>query len=717
MSGTSIRASWIAAWLAVAALGLLAPAAAAQEELRNDGWSSGQLAAFQQGFVAGEIAAVRLVPSGPCPCPLSSVRFLFGGQSSIETVTLHVWDDSAGTAAPGAELFSDDFEIGGIDNALLEIDLSGRGVSVSGPFRVGIEFHHDGLPSVARDTDGSIAPGRNFILAQGVGWVDASVLGVPGDWILRAVVGGPTSTDSDLKNDGWFTGQTAAFQQGFVAGEIAAVRLVPNGPCPCPLSRVRFLFGGAPGIETITLHVWDDSGGTAAPGTELFSDDFEIGGIDEALLEIDLVGRGVTVNGPFRVGIEFHHDGLPSVARDTDGSIAPGRNFILAQGSGWVDSSVPGVPGDWIIRAVLGELPPASGELQNDGWFTGETAAFQEGFAPGEIAAVRLVPSDPCPCPLSRVRFLFGGAPGIETITLHVWDDSAGTPSPGTELYAADYEIGGIDEALLDLDLRPASISVNGPFRIGIELHQSGLPSVARDTDGTVAPGRNFVLDSVAGWVEASSLGVLGDWVLRAVLGPDLLPAELSNDGWQSGDAAVFQADLSAGDIAAVRLVPTGPCPCPISSARLLFGGATSTAMVTLHVWDDSAGTLAPGPELFSGDFALTGSDDALQEIDLRGAGLVIDGPVRVGIEAGQSGLPALARDADGVTVERNFVAPGGSGWSESSALGIPGDFVLRLVPEPAAALAELTALGGLGLLARRRRSRSTAPGPRPGSR
>jgi hypothetical protein len=409
MTGSAIRSGFT-----VAALLLLASAAAAQQELRNDGWSSGQAAAFQQGFVAGEIAAVRLVPSGACPCPVSRVRFLFGGAPDIQTVTLRIWDDAAGTAAPGPELFSDEFEIGGIDEALLEIDLAGRGVSVDGPFRVGIEFHHAGLPSVARDADGSLTPGRNFILADGFGWVDAGLFLVPGDWIIRAVVGDLPAADGELRNDGWFTGETAAFQQGFVPGEIAAVRLVPSGPCPCPVSRVRFLFGGAPDIQTVTLRIWDDAAGTAAPGPELFSDEFEIGGIDEALLEIDLAGRGVSVDGPFRVGIEFHHAGLPSVARDDDGGISPARNFLLSDGLGWNDAVSAGVPGDWIIRAVVGDLPPADGELRNDGWSTGETAAFQQGFAVGEIAAARLVPNEPCPCPLSRVRFLFGGAPGIQ---------------------------------------------------------------------------------------------------------------------------------------------------------------------------------------------------------------------------------------------------------------------------------------------------------------
>ena len=36
-------------------------------ELVNDGWSDGQPALFQDGFISGEIGASRFVPDGPCP--------------------------------------------------------------------------------------------------------------------------------------------------------------------------------------------------------------------------------------------------------------------------------------------------------------------------------------------------------------------------------------------------------------------------------------------------------------------------------------------------------------------------------------------------------------------------------------------------------------------------------------------------------------------------
>ena len=344
---------------------LLAAVAAQGQEtlLQNDAFVDGQSAAFQGGFVAGETAAVRLSPPGPFPMSVTRVQFLFGGATTTRVVTLRIWDDSAGAAAPGTELYSGDFELTGSDTAMQEIDLSTANLQVGGPFRVGIEFQHSGAPSVARDGNG-ITAARNFIEAQGAGWFDAAVLGVTGDWIIRAGVqpaggggGGPV-----VQNDSFVPGQSAGFQSGFVAGETAAARLLPIGTFPQQVSAVRFLFGGAAGTRTVTLRIWDDPTGAAAPGVELFSGDFEVTAADNALQELDLSAAALMVGGPFRVGIEFQHDGTPSVARDGDG-ITAGRNFIDVMGFGWADAALFGVTGDWIIRAVMGTNTPEPGEI------------------------------------------------------------------------------------------------------------------------------------------------------------------------------------------------------------------------------------------------------------------------------------------------------------------------------------------------------------------
>ena len=72
------------------------------------------------------------------------------------------------------------------------------------------------------------------------------------------------------------------------------------------------------------------------------------------------------MNGPFRVGIEFFHDGPPSIARDADGTIASDRNFICANLGAecvWFRSSTLGVTGDWVIRATIVPEPGQIGLL------------------------------------------------------------------------------------------------------------------------------------------------------------------------------------------------------------------------------------------------------------------------------------------------------------------------------------------------------------------
>jgi MYXO-CTERM domain-containing protein len=71
--------------------------------------------------------------------------------------------------------------------------------------------------------------------------------------------------------------------------------------------------------------------------------------------EISLVADSVFVPGTFRVALEFHHNGAPSIGRDDDGSIMPGRNFIFTSGL-WVQSQVLGLTGDWIIRAFVMDM-------------------------------------------------------------------------------------------------------------------------------------------------------------------------------------------------------------------------------------------------------------------------------------------------------------------------------------------------------------------------
>jgi uncharacterized protein (TIGR03382 family) len=168
---------------------------AGAEELQNDSFTDNGSVGFQAGFVTGEIAASRFV-APQAGLQLLKVHLLFGGATTTKTVTLRVWDDTAGTDVPGAELFSGDFQLMGSNTAMQELDTTPGNVTLTQQFRVGIEFQHDGAPSVARDDDGTIAQDKNFIMASGgLGWKKSSTFGLTGDWIIRATIPGAGGPD------------------------------------------------------------------------------------------------------------------------------------------------------------------------------------------------------------------------------------------------------------------------------------------------------------------------------------------------------------------------------------------------------------------------------------------------------------------------------------------------------------------------------------------
>ncbi len=400
----------------------------------------------------------------------------------------------------------------------------------------------------------------------------------------------------NLRNDGWESGQALGFQSGFVAGEIGAARLVPSVTGSFPLLNVQLMFGGVVSQRSVILHVWDDADGTLAPGAEIYSATVDLTGSSEAINLIDLAGAGITVDGPIRVGVEFTQAGLPCIARDGDGTIAAGRNFIFSEGA-WYQSSLFGLTGDWIIRA----------ETDGGGTF------FTVGGA-------------------------VSGLSGSLTLRNNGGDDLV--------------------------------ITSDGPFVFATPL-PDGSPYAV--TILSSPPGQVFEVQNGVGAIAGADVnGVL---IHPVGVATDIL----SNDGWSSGATAVFQGGFVVGEIAAARFIPANAEPWDVQSIQLLFGGATTQQTLILKIWDDAAGTLAPGTELYSQSVQLTGGD-ALQAIDLGGAGLSIGGAFRVGLQFQYSGYPSIARDDDGsITANRNFIFTGGS-WHESELFGLSGDWILRAV-------------------------------------
>ncbi|MEP1095752.1 MAG: putative Ig domain-containing protein [Cyclobacteriaceae bacterium] len=150
---------------------------------------------------------------------------------------------------------------------------------------------------------------------------------------------------------------------------------------------------------------------------------------------------------------------------------------------------------------------------QIDSWTVGGTAAFQSGFIAEEEAAVVFGPSSVAST-LTKVQFLYGSS---ENIVLNVYLDE-GNNDPGALIFSDIYTIGGSTSALNTIDLSAENIQIgaNQSFRIAIEMAVAGTSSVAIDVDGISASTSNYANLQGFGWVQTTTLGFGGDWVIRA---------------------------------------------------------------------------------------------------------------------------------------------------------------------------------------------------------
>lgn len=188
------------------------PSTSRAEELRIDGFESGQLAFLQLGLAIGDILAVRLVPTGPCPCQITSAKFLLGtssGDPLIGEMDIRIWEDPGGSRSPGAPIFEGRIAPTSDNNILFQFDLEPENIIVNGPFRLGLEIvfpeqtDPEVEPSLFRDGDFTITPQQNFVFdANSQTWSYSEDFFIFGDWILRADVEPPTPSVPTLSNLG-----------------------------------------------------------------------------------------------------------------------------------------------------------------------------------------------------------------------------------------------------------------------------------------------------------------------------------------------------------------------------------------------------------------------------------------------------------------------------------------------------------------------------------
>ncbi len=182
---------------------------------------------------------------------------------------------------------------------------------------------------------------------------------------------------------------------------------------------------------------------------------------------------------------------------------------------------------------AMGQPCTGEEEILNDDCVPGCTVALCSCFVAGEIAAVQLeAPEDWYPIEVLRVQVfwqsLLGGAPAVLGENVWVWDGDS-FPDPGVIIGQGEGPQlidGGLNE--FDLEPLPGEIIVQeGKFSVGIEFGEDNVNNPFVGTlgsdDSGCQPGKNMVFvlpggEVAPGWHDACSLGVSGDWIIRAVV-------------------------------------------------------------------------------------------------------------------------------------------------------------------------------------------------------
>jgi hypothetical protein len=157
---------------------------------------------------------------------------------------------------------------------------------------------------------------------------------------------------------------------------------------------------------------------------------------------------------------------------------------------------------------------------------------------------------------------------------------------------------------------------------------------------------------------------------------------ELANDSFAGIGSVTCQIGFVEGEVAASKLTADpGDYPYQILKIRMHICPASTSGFVILRLSEDNTGTVLPGPTIYEEIVQVTGSDDALNEIDLTAENIVItSGSVRVELEWFQDSPPGVSNDHDGHVPNANYIyaVPPGF-WFYADQLGVTGDWIIRM--------------------------------------
>lgn len=218
---------------------------------------------FVEGEEAGAVFAA--LPADHFPIEIQSIGIgwgsIFGGSPPSVEAALKVY--GAGLPNPGAALYS----LAGpvlTDGVINEFSTAGLGFEVAAqPFSVTLEFLNTNAgtlnPSMVHDGNGC-QPGKNAILADETGWLDACAAGLSGDWLVfvRYL---PTCAAADAPEDG----------RPLIASNAPAVL---TGAVPNPIGESARLEFWLAEPATASLEIFDAQGrrmGEAMPRSTMES--------------------------------------------------------------------------------------------------------------------------------------------------------------------------------------------------------------------------------------------------------------------------------------------------------------------------------------------------------------------------------------------------------------------------------------------------------------
>ena len=160
--------------------------------------------------------------------------------------------------------------------------------------------------------------------------------------------------------------------------------------------------------------------------------------------------------------------------------------------------------------------------LRNDSYVDGGSKTFIGGFVAGETAEVQFGPLSN-KSTIKKIQFLYGGvASGPVDVVLRIYR-YGGISSPSPIVFSNTYSITPDDNLMQEIDFSGELVqfAAGQSMRISLEKTSSGLPFIARDEDGVSAVNGNWI-QTGGTWYTSSSLGIVGDFIIRAVVEKEL---------------------------------------------------------------------------------------------------------------------------------------------------------------------------------------------------